>query len=131
MYADTITASMRKAIDETYRRRAIQKRHNEENGITPEGIRKAIRDITDRIKSVAESRPQNAIHRDLPMDDLLRVIKDLESQMRKTAKNLEFEKAALLRDEITELRKILIGEENASPPIVSNQDRGNLRNLKA
>jgi excinuclease ABC subunit B len=119
MYADTITASMRKAIDETYRRRAIQKRHNEENGITPEGIHKAIRDITDRIKTVAGSRPQNAIHRDLPKDDLLRVIKDLESQMRKTAKNLEFEKAALLRNEITELRKILIGEENAFPPIVA------------
>jgi len=122
MYADTITASMRKAIDETDRRRAIQKRHNQENGITPEGIRKAIRDITDRIKSVAESHPQNSIHRDLPKDDLLRVIKDLESQMRKTAKNLEFEKAALLRDEITELRKILIGEENALPPTVANQD---------
>ena len=113
---------MRKAIDETDRRRAIQKRHNHENGITPEGIRKAIRDITDRIKSVAESHPQNAIHRDLPKDDLFRVIKDLESQMRKTAKNLEFEKAALLRDEITELRKILIGEENALPPTVANQD---------
>ncbi len=117
MYADAITDSMRRAIDETDRRRAIQHAHNREHGITPEGIRKAIRDITDRVKALAESRATYTTHRDLPKDDLLRVIKDLESQMRQTAKNLEFEKAALLRDEIVELRKVLVGEEHAASPV--------------
>ena len=111
MYADIITDSMRAAIDETNRRRTIQDEHNREHGITPEGIRKAIRDITDRVKAVAETRATYTTYRDLPKDDLLRVIKDLEGQMRQAAKSLEFEKAALLRDEIVELRKVLAGEE--------------------
>ena len=121
MYADTITASMKAAIEETDRRRVIQEEHNREHGITPEGIRKAIRDITDRVKSVAESRAVYTTHRDLPKDDLLRVIKDLESQMRQSAKALEFEKAALLRDEIVELRKVLATEDNGRLP---NKDGG-------
>ncbi|MBI2856453.1 MAG: UvrB/UvrC motif-containing protein, partial [Chloroflexi bacterium] len=107
MYADTITDSMRKAIDETYRRREIQEAHNREHGITPQGIRKAIRDITDRVKAVAEARPTYEVRRDMAKDDLLRVVKDLESQMKLAARALEFEKAALLRDEIVELRKVL------------------------
>ncbi len=82
-----------------------------EHGITPEGIRKTIRDITDRVKAVAETRAVYTTYRDLPKDDLLRVVKDLESQMRQSAKALEFEKAALLRDEIVELRKVLAAEE--------------------
>ena len=117
MYADTITDSMRQAIDETSRRRVIQEAYNRKHGITPEGIRKAIRDITDRVKSIAESRATYTTHRDLPKDDLLRVIKDLESQMRQAAKNLEFEKAALLRDEIVELRKVMVAEERALSPV--------------
>ena len=116
MYADTITDSMRRAIDETYRRRDIQEAHNREHGITPEGIRKSIRDITDRVKAMAESRATYTTHRDLPKDDLLRVIKELESQMRQAAKSLEFEKAALLRDEIVELRKVMVAEKNAVAP---------------
>ena len=63
-----------------------------------------IKDITDRVKAVAESRPSYQVHRDMPKDDLLRVIKDLESQMKRAAKALEFEKAANLRDEIGRLR---------------------------
>ena len=114
MYADTITDSMRAAIDETNRRRTIQEAHNREHDITPEGIRKAIRDITDRVKAVAETRATYTTYRDLPKDDLLRVIKDLEGQMRQAAKSLEFEKAALLRDEIIELRKVLAGEEETA-----------------
>ena len=113
MYADTITRSMRMAIDETERRREIQEAHNREHGITPEGIKKAVRDITERVKAVAETKAVYTTYRDLPKDDLLRVVKDLESQMRQAAKNLEFEKAALLRDEIVELRKVLIGEEQS------------------
>ena len=115
MYADNITDSMRRALDETNRRRAIQEAHNREHGITPEGIRKAVRDITDRVKSMAETPVVYTTHRDLPKDDLVRVIKDLESQMRQAAKRMEFEKAALMRDEIVELRKVMVAGESASP----------------
>ncbi|MCZ6614173.1 MAG: helicase-related protein, partial [Chloroflexi bacterium] len=116
MYADRITDSMRRALDETNRRRAIQEAHNREHGITPEGIRKAVRDITERVKSMAESPAVYTTHRDLPKDALVRVIKDLESQMRQAAKRMEFEKAALMRDEIVELRKVMVAGENVSPP---------------
>ena len=116
MYADNITDSMRRAIDETNRRRTMQEAHNREHGITPEGIRKAVRDITERVKSMAETPAVYTTHRDLPKDDLVRVIKDLESQMRQAAKRMEFEKAALMRDEIVELRKVMVAGESASPP---------------
>jgi excinuclease ABC subunit B len=95
---------MREAIDETHRRRRIQETYNKEHGITPKGIKKAIRDITERVKVVAESKtPYSATP--ISKDAVVRLIKDLESQMKKAAKNLEFEKAALLRDRIVELRK--------------------------
>ena len=115
MYADNITDSMRRALDETNRRRAIQEAHNREHGITPEGIRKAVRDITERVKSMAETPAVYTTHRDLPKDDLVRVIKDLESQMRQAAKRMEFEKAALMRDEIVKLRKVMVAGESVSP----------------
>jgi excinuclease ABC subunit B len=104
MYADNITKSMRDAIDETERRRTVQENYNETHGITPQGVKKAIKDITDRIKIVAETKETYTA---LPStkDATLRLIKDLESQMKKAAKNLEFEKAALIRDQIVELRK--------------------------
>jgi excinuclease ABC subunit B len=105
-----MTDSMRAAIDETNRRRAVQERYNEERGITPAGIQKAIRDITDHVKKVAEERADYVTARDLPKDELTRLVKDLESQMRAAAKNLEFEKAALLRDQVYELRKQLVSE---------------------
>ena len=112
MYADNVTESMRQAIDETYRRRSIQLAYNEEHGITPQGIRKAIRDITDRVKKVAEERAPYTTGA-LPKEEMPRVIADLESQMKAAAKQLEFERAALLRDEIVELRKQLIGGPDA------------------
>jgi excinuclease ABC subunit B len=110
MYADTITESMRRAIDETNRRRRIQLSYNEERGIQPEGIRKAIRDLTDRVRKVAE---EQAVYRTgpIPKDEIARLVKDLESQMKAAAKNLEFERAALLRDQIVELRRELVGDE--------------------
>ena len=113
MYADALTDSMKASIEETERRRKIQEAHNIEHNITPEGIRKAIRDITDRVKAIAETKSVYTTYRDMPKDELLRAVKDLESQMKQAAKNLEFEKAALLRDEIVELRKVLAGEQDA------------------
>jgi len=104
MYADTITKSMAAAIEETKRRRQIQEAYNREHGITPQGIRKTIRDITERVQAVAETRtPYVATH--LDKEDIVKLIKELESQMKAAARNLEFEKAALLRDRIIELRK--------------------------
>jgi excinuclease ABC subunit B len=108
MYADKITDSMRRAIEETNRRRTIQRAHNTKYGIKPEGIRKAIRDITERVKPTSKSHSLATTHHDLPKEDIMRVIKDLETQMRQAAKRMEFEKAALMRDEIVELRSIMI-----------------------
>ncbi|TAK23292.1 MAG: excinuclease ABC subunit UvrB [Chloroflexota bacterium] len=105
MYADTITGSMRRAIDETYRRRRIQIAYNEEHGITPTGIRKAIRDIGERLRAVAETKSQYHADGPIPADEIARLIKDLESQMKLASRNLEFEKAALLRDQIVTLRR--------------------------
>ena len=107
MYADVMTDSMRRAIDETERRRKIQEKYNQDNGITPEGIRKTVHDITERVKVIAETKAPYVTQDDLPKDELLRLIKDLESQMKNAAKNLEFEKAALLRDQIVDLRKVV------------------------
>jgi excinuclease ABC subunit B len=108
MYADAVTMSMDRAIKETQRRRQIQESYNREHGITPQGIRKAIRDITERVKVVAETRtPYVATPAPTLKEDIARLIKDLESQMKAAAKNLEFERAALLRDRIIELRREL------------------------
>ena len=109
MYADVVTDSMKRAIDETERRRAIQEAYNREHGITPQGIRKDIRDITERVRAVAEQATPYITHDDIPKDDLTRLVKDLESQMKAASRALEFEKAALLRDQIIDLRKVLAG----------------------
>jgi len=123
MYADTMTGSMRRAIGETNRRRRIQMSYNEEHGIQPEGIRKAIRDLTDRVRKVTEER---AVYRTgpIPKDEIARLIKDLESQMKKAAQNLEFERAALLRDQIVELRRELVGDEEGLKELSIMRRRG-------
>jgi len=105
MYADTITNSMEAAIEETQRRRQIQEAYNREHGITPQGIRKAIRDITERVRAVAETRTPYVAAAPIAKEDVARLIKELEAQMKAAARSLEFEKAALLRDRIIELRK--------------------------
>jgi excinuclease ABC subunit B len=112
MYADSITKSMREAIDETKRRRAIQEAYNREHGITPQGIRKAVKDITERVKAVAETRGEYT-YAEAPAtrEATARLIKDLETQMKQAARALEFEKAALIRDRIIELRKELVIED--------------------
>jgi excinuclease ABC subunit B len=111
MYADSITKSMHEAIEETQRRCRIQEAYNKEHDITPQGIKKAIKDITERVQVVAETRTPY-IAAPISVEEMNRLIKQLESQMKKAAKNLEFEKAALLRDRIIELRK---DEEAISP----------------
>jgi len=96
---------MKSAVDETQRRRQIQEEYNREHGITPQGIRKAIRDITERVKVVAEARVPYTAEAPISKEDVARLIKELETQMKAAARGLEFEKAALLRDRIIELRR--------------------------
>jgi len=111
LYADVMTNSMRRAIDETNRRRAIQEQYNKEKGIVPESIVKAVHDLTERVR-VAEGKPEYGTGpiRALPKDELARIIRDLEKQMKTAAEALEFEKAALLRDQIHELREQIVDE---------------------
>ena len=112
MYADRVTDSMKRAIDETYRRRSIQDVYNREHGIEPQSIHKAVHDITEGIKALAESRAgYRTARQEMSREDMFRVIKDLEVQMKDAARNLEFEKAAQVRDEIYELRRVLALEE--------------------
>src|SRR5437763_8702648 len=82
MYADKVTASMERAIDETYRRRRIQVAYNEAHGITPTGIKKTIRDIAERIRAVAEEKGTYVAGTPIPRDELARLLKDLEGQMK-------------------------------------------------
>jgi excinuclease ABC subunit B len=110
MYADTITASMRRAIDETNRRRRIQQDYNEAHGITPRGIVKEVRALSDRFRQAEhEQGAEGAVAlTEMPKDEIARLIKGLESQMKQAAKELEFEKAAQLRDQVIELRRALV-----------------------
>ena len=108
MYADNATPSMQQAVNETYRRRGIQDANNREHGIVPQSIQKSVRDITEGIRSVAETRSRYKVARqEMSRDDMFRLIKDLESLMKDAARRLEFEKAAQVRDEIYDLRRIL------------------------
>jgi excinuclease ABC B subunit len=122
LYADTITDSMQRAIDETNRRRAIQQAYNEKHGITPTTIVKQVRDLTDRVKaSVGDDAGKGTGQvslASLPKDELHRMIKELETEMKAAAKALEFEKAAVLRDQVMELRQILADREPADDLLV-------------
>ncbi|MCJ7624810.1 MAG: excinuclease ABC subunit UvrB [Anaerolineaceae bacterium] len=120
MYADKITDAMKMAIDETNRRRAIQVAHNETHGIEPASIVKAVHDLTDRLtmsRAVAEGGGKYSTdgRSRLPKNELQHLIKELEQQMKLAAKDLEFERAALLRDQVYELRTILAEESNIPP----------------
>ena len=107
LYADKVTDSMKYAMDETNRRRAIQEQYNKEHGITPTKIEKAVKDISERLQ---ELQPDATTAEELdltkvPPDQVKRLIKDLEREMDFAAKNMEFERAALIRDQINELKR--------------------------
>jgi excinuclease ABC subunit B len=111
MYADKVTGSMQRAIDETNRRRKTQTEYNLKHGIEPRSIVKAIRDLTDQVRAVAEEKAEYVIATDMPKDELARVIEELDKQMKAAAAELEFEKAAALRDQVFELRQALQDED--------------------
>jgi excinuclease ABC subunit B len=115
MYADGLTASMKRAIDETNRRRSIQTAYNVEHHIEPRSIVKEVRDLTDRVRAVAEERAEYRVPAEIPKHELARLIKELEKQMKAAAQALEFEKAALLRDQIFDLRRDLSDMEEDVP----------------
>jgi len=123
MYADKMTDSMKMAIDETNRRRAKQQRYNEEHGIQPVSIHKTIRDITERLtlsgqQSIAEKRGDYKADRKtaiMPRGEMQRLVAELERQMKQAAKEMEFEKAAALRDQMFELRAMMVEDSNLSP----------------
>ncbi len=121
LYADRITDSMRRAIDETDRRRAKQLAYNVEHGIVPKGVQKRIKDIIDGVYNQEEAQQalkvaQGHAHY-AALDDkaLTREIKRLEKDMLAAAKNLEFERAAQLRDELHNLKKLLFGVDEPAP----------------
>jgi excinuclease ABC subunit B len=105
MYADKTTNAMRRAIDETNRRRKIQMAHNEQHSIVPASIVKSVRDLTSQLSRAAQDKAAAPLSARLPKDEMARLIRELEKQMREAAEQLEFEKAALLRDQIFELRQ--------------------------
>ncbi len=105
MYADRVTDSMRAAMDETDRRRARQVAYNTEHGIVPETIVKAIRDVHKGLRKIAEERAELQVDGREP-EELARMMGRLEAQMKEAARNLEFERAAALRDEILQLRRL-------------------------
>ncbi|MGD2099431.1 MAG: excinuclease ABC subunit UvrB [Desulfobacterales bacterium] len=113
LYADTVTPSMRRAMDETRRRRKIQEAYNERHQITPQTIRKQVTRIFDFAKE-AEPAPKYQVAEDLSeyqsLDDLDALINSLESEMRAAAQALEFEQAAALRDQIQKLKKLIVLE---------------------
>jgi excinuclease ABC subunit B len=124
LYADEITDSMRRAIDETERRREVQVAYNREHGIVPASIVKAVRDLTDRVRKQAAPEEEGDLSLvQLPKDELARMIRELKKQMEAAADNLEFEKAALLRDRVFELREVLKDKEAAEIPAWERERR--------
>jgi excinuclease ABC subunit B len=119
MYADKMTDSMRRAIDETNRRRAKQVKYNTDNGIVPISIHKAIHDLTEEFsqKAVSEMKGEYKVKDKsaMPRNELKQIIHEMEKQMKEAAKNLEFERAAALRDELFDLKSLLAEDEGLKP----------------
>lgn len=109
MYADTVTDSMRVAIDETNRRREIQMRYNEEHGITPQTIQKAVRDLISISKVIAKEELQfEKDPESMSREELEKLVADVQKKMQRAAADLNFEAAAELRDKMLELKKHLL-----------------------
>jgi excinuclease ABC subunit B len=125
MYADRITDSMQRAIDETERRRQVQIAYNEEHGIVPASIVKAVHDLTERmrVEASAEEIEETRGVAQLSKDELARLIREVERQMKAAAQDLEFEKAALLRDQVFELRAVMADKEAADVPAWERERR--------
>ena len=105
MYADTVTDSMRNAIEETNRRRTIQQKYNEEHGITPQTIKKAVRDLISISKSIAKEEARfEKDPESMSRKELEKLIADIQKKMKKAAAELDFETAAELRDKMMELK---------------------------
>jgi superfamily II DNA/RNA helicase len=126
MYADRVTESMQVAIDETNRRRAVQEAYNREHGITPTTIVKEIRDINDRLAAVAEAPGAYGSDgrqlSEMSQAQVEKLLAQLEAEMRAAAKQLEFERAAALRDEIADIR-LRVLEEDASLAVLRAAER--------
>ncbi|MFZ5878528.1 MAG: excinuclease ABC subunit UvrB, partial [Chloroflexota bacterium] len=120
MYADRMTDSMKYALGETNRRRAKQMKYNQEHGIVPISIIKAVHDLTEEMssKAVAEMKGEYRTKPDknaMPRNELRQVVHEMEKQMKEAARNLEFERAAALRDELYELKSLLAEDEKLKP----------------
>ena len=118
MYADKITDSMRLAIDETRRRRAIQMKYNEDNGIEPQTVRKAISNIIGYVTEGSAGRTAEQVNQELAelsREEVLRIISSMEDEMAEASKNMDFEQAAQIRDQVVKLRASFEGtsEEDA------------------
>jgi excinuclease ABC subunit B len=127
MYADVMTESMKAAIEETNRRRGVQEAYNRERGIEPTTIVKEIHDINERLRSVAETTTMYAAERGRDLTDLDRtrveqLIGQMEAEMKAAARQLEFERAAALRDEIQQIR-LRVLEEDASLAVAKAAER--------
>ncbi len=126
LYADTVTDSMRRAIEETERRRRKQIAYNEARGITPKGVSKRIKDIIDGVYGAEDVRSElraaeaQARYENMSEKQLAREIKRLEKQMLDYARNLEFEKAAEVRDQLAELKKRMLGIDQLPPDLRSS-----------
>jgi excinuclease ABC subunit B len=114
LYADRITGSMQRALDETNRRREKQLKYNEEHGITPQSVRKAVRDYMESYSHPEESEAGGAAEKGGPLTpaQAIKQIKKLEQEMFRLARNLEFEEAARLRDRISQLRRLSLGADS-------------------
>jgi excinuclease ABC subunit B len=127
MYADRVTDSMQRAIDETDRRREIQEKHNEAHGIVPQTIVKGIRDLTDRVKSMVGDQQQPEHPEEagafnaalLSKGELHEMAREIETEMKAAAKALEFEKAAMLRDQMIELKGFLAESAPAEAELIT------------
>jgi excinuclease ABC subunit B len=128
MYADKITNSMQRALNTTDERREVQLAYNLEHGIEPKTIIKEIRDLAKTIAeqqemALAEEKAAYRTTADLPKDELNRMVKELEKQMKAAAQALEFEKAAMIRDQVIELRQMMVLKESRGGPSVPEWEK--------